>query len=170
MPYCFCLYNWSEFSSRSCLSTLWHGHVELFWIQATRDTIRNGVCYTVHSLCEPGVGPEDPCGSHPTWDTLGFCDQVQYFFCCLVPVLRLDGLHENFSSVCEKKTKVISSSDGFRKKTSKISARRTQSSEGQQNTNICFCGFCLGSDLWFCVSGATDTDWVLTGFCRTWIV
>lgn len=33
--------------------------------------------------------------------------------------LMLDGLHENFSSVCEKKTKVISSSDGFRKKTLK---------------------------------------------------
>lgn len=58
----------------------WHGHVELFWIQATLGTIRNGVCYTVHSLREPGVGPQDPCWSHPTWDTLGFCDQIQCFF------------------------------------------------------------------------------------------
>lgn len=73
----------------------------------------------MHSLREPGVGPEDPCGSHPTWDTLGFCDQVQYFFVVWCQFLRLDGLHENFSSVCEKKTKVISSSDGFRKKTLK---------------------------------------------------
>lgn len=38
------------------------------------------------------------------------------FFCCLVPVHRLDGLHENFSSVCEKKAKAITSSDGFRRK------------------------------------------------------